>query len=182
MRRAAIWIAALALAATSCSAPRPLPPDDPRHGQVAYEEVDPSAAGVMRMTLAPNESFQLPLADPANAAPEYPPGLLARRLPPRVVCMRLAVGEDGSVRDAQPVVSDDDCPAAANGEQAFPAATAEAVRRWRFDPAFRCVFPEGQAVTSTCDGVDGREVPQAVSLIFRFVFEQIDGRAEVRFD
>jgi len=31
-------------------------------------------------------------------------------------------------------------------------------------------------------GAGGREVPQAVSLIFRFVFEQIDGCAEVRLD
>jgi hypothetical protein len=53
--------------------------------------------------------------------------------------------------------------------------------QWRFDPAFRCVFPEGvRPAPGVCSGTGVEEIPQAVSLVYRFVFEQRDGRGNVR--
>ena len=64
----------------------------------------------------------------------------------------------------------------------FVAASLAAARDWRFEPAVRCVFASAAAKTAAANTgcATAREVPQAVSLHYRFVFELEDGRASVR--
>lgn len=170
----------LTMAVSACSTPTRTPPDDPRAGQVGFAEVDSAVPSETRLVLAENENFQPPLPDAENAAPEYPADLLVRHLPPQAVCVRLAIDEHGAVADTAPVDQGPDCAVGMDVESAFYAATVEAVTRWRFEPAFRCVYPDGSAPEMGCGLTSTQEVPQAVSLVYRFVFEQVDGRGQVR--
>lgn len=174
-------IALTVVAATLLAACAPTRPalEDARAGRVGVAEVDTAVPAEMRLVLADNESFQLPLPDADNVLPEYPPDLLALRLPPRSVCLRLSINENGAVTDTAPIDQGPDCAVGMDIESAFYAAAAQAAMSWRFDPAFRCIFPEGMEPHTAC-GFDGTlEVPQAVSLVYRFVFEQIDGQGRV---
>ena len=64
----------------------------------------------------------------------------------------------------------------------FVRLAMHAARAWRFEPAVRCVFANAEAKTAaTNTGCAGAtEIPQAVSLHYRFVFEQDEGRGAVR--
>lgn len=176
-------IATVALLAASllaaCGAPTRPDLEDPRAGRVGVTELDAAVPAEMRLVLAENESFQPPLPDFDNALPDYPADLLALRLPPRSVCLRLSIDESGAVTEAEPIDQSPDCTVGMDIESAFHAAAAQAAMSWRFEPAFRCIFPDGTPPDSAC-GFDGTlEVPQSVSLMYRFVFEQIDGQGRV---
>lgn len=182
------WRWALLLSGLSllnACATRPAPPeaeadDTARSGQVGVRSIDKLMPASERMQLADNETFQMPLAEHGNPSPLYPPVLLAQRLPPQTICLRVAIGEDGKVMDSQPI---DDaasgCPRPAQTDPRFVEAARNAVAQWRFDPAFRCVYPGARPVDEQgC--VSGREEAVAVSLAFSFVFEQQDGKGSVR--
>ena len=131
--------------------------------------------------IADNESFLMPLEEAGNLPPEYPGQLLARRLPPQRVCLRLSIGPDGRVFDSTPLPASADCPPDGAVPPAFLAAAREAVAGWRFDPAFRCVYADAAQKADAGEGCNGGEiVPEAVSLAYRFDFEQHDGRGSVR--
>ena len=179
MKSPIVPLAVLAASLLAACAPTRPSPEDPRAGRVGVTEVDAAVPAEMRLVLADNESFQPPLPDFDNALPDYPADLLALRLPPRSVCLRLSIDEHGAVRDTEPGDQGPDCAGGRDIESAFHAAAAQAAMGWRFEPAFRCIFPEGTPPDSAC-GFDGTlEVPQPVSLIYRFVFEQIDGQGRV---
>lgn len=174
-----ISLLGLAALATGCAAPERASRQDPRSGQVGFAEVDSAVVPANRLSLADNESFQPPLPRADNAAPAYPPELLERHLPPQSVCVRLSIDEGGSVFDAAPVDQGPECALGMDVESAFFAAAAKAAMGWRFEPAFRCVFQEGTPADAGC-GLDGTvEIPQPVSLVYRFVFEQVDGKGTV---
>ncbi|MBB5207357.1 hypothetical protein [Chiayiivirga flava] len=176
MRRVLPFLLPLALA--GCAATPDTP--DARSGQVGVREVTAGISGEARMVLAANETFAPPLPAPDNALPAYPSALLAQNLPPQAVCVQVGVAEDGSVMGVTPAPTSPDCPALQPPAQPFFASAAAATQRWRFEPAFRCVFDRTPAPNEAC-GTDGtHEVPQAVSLVYRFVFEQVDGRGSVR--
>lgn len=165
-------LAALLLAA--CAASPPL------QGQVGVSEVDAAVPKAQRMTLADNESFQQPLPRADNPLPDYPSDQLPLRLPPQVVCVRVSIDEAGAVSATAPVGSGPDCPPEQGVPAAFHEAAADAALRWRYEPAFRCVFPEGTTPDpSGCIG-EIEQRPQAVSLVYRFVFEQSEGQGQVR--
>ncbi|MCX7562725.1 hypothetical protein OS176_04065 [Xanthomonadaceae bacterium XH05] len=172
-------IAILAATISACTSPERPVLEDPRTGRVGVTEVDAAVPTEMRLVLASNESFQSPLPAPDNGLPDYPPDLLARRLPPQSVCVRISIDEFGIVTDGEPVDQGPDCNLGMDVESAFYAAAVAAVSEWRFEPAFRCIYPEGNIPELGCGSDGTREVPQPVSLIYRFVFEQIDGQARV---
>ena len=180
MTRHITLLAALTIGLTACITPTRAPLDDPREGQVGFAEVDSAVPSDIRLVLADNERYQPPLPDAANPAPEYPAHLLAHHLPPQAVCVRLSIDEYGAVTATAPVDQGPDCTLGMDVESAFYAAAVAAVMQWRFEPAFRCVFPEGSAPDMGCGFIDTQEVPQAVSLTYRFVFEQVDGKGQVR--
>ena len=151
----------------------------PRKGEVGVEDLTATLAPSARITLADNENFLPPLPEPGNPSPAYPSELLARRLPPQTVCLRVSISEDGAVTSSAPLVQPPDCAEPDSAAQPFLAVAQSTVAGWRYDPAVRCVFEHGPKPDyPTC--VDARETPQAVSLTYRFVFEQQDGRGSVR--
>lgn len=178
-RRTVILFALLAaLGACATAPPRAAPPS----GQVGVSEVDAAVPAEARMTLAPNETFQAPLPATGNAIPDYPPELLAQRLPPQALCLRVSIDTQGAVSDTEPVATGPDCPEIERTAPAFYDAAQAAASSWRFDPAFRCLYPEGTTPDPQggCWGEGVREESQAVSLVYRFVFEQVDGKGRVR--
>lgn len=173
-------VAALALALAACatapSADRAAGPV--RIGQVGVEDLSAAVAASARMELGDDEHFLPPLPEPDNPLPAYPAELLAQRLPPQAVCLRVSISEAGWVVLSAPLQLPPDCELQGVPVQ-FVAAAQAAVAGWRFDPALRCVFKPGERPEHrTCVGA--QEIPQAVSLTYRFVFEQQDGRGAVR--
>ena len=91
-----------------------------------------------RMVLADNESYLVPLEDLKNAHPSYPPNLLGLNLPPRTVCLQVAIDEKGAVILVAKAPTSVNCPKGAEPE--FRAAAETAAKTWKFEPALRCVF------------------------------------------
>ncbi|UNK50813.1 hypothetical protein MNR01_07365 [Lysobacter sp. S4-A87] len=131
-----------------------------------------------RMVLADNESFLMPLDDMKNVHPGYPENLLGLNLPPRTVCLRVGIDEKGAVTVVARAPTSEFCPKGAEPE--FLAASETAARTWKFDPALRCVFrntKDKDRAVASCDG--GKGIPQAVTLVYRFRFEQVNGKPNV---
>lgn len=131
-----------------------------------------------RLQLADNESFLMPLDDTGNAQPSYPQNLLGQHLPPRTVCLRVGIDEKGAVTVVAKAPASEFCPAGAEPE--FLSASETVARTWKFDPALRCVFrnaKDKERAVASCDG--GKGIPQAVTLVYRFRFEQVDGQPKV---
>ena len=152
-------------------------------GVVGVAPFDPGAAlDTGRVVLDSHESFLMPLPDPSNRVPAYPEARLPDRLPPQQVCLLLAVAEDGRVRSVVDVTDRSACGATTPAGPDFVFAATQAARGWRFEPAVRCAFAsaaeKAAAANTGCAGA--REVPQAVSLHYRFVFDQVEGRGGVR--
>lgn len=181
MRSVHLPLLSLILALTACSAPVRPSIEDPNSGQTQVKALREAAPGA-RLELATNETFFMPLQEVHNDPPEYPEALLAQRLPPRILCLSLAIDEDGKVTDFFPVLAGPECETASITEEAFLLAASEAVKHWQFIPAFRCVYPNAESVTEGCGLNDSHEEPQAISLVFRFRFEQVDGQGRVRLD
>ncbi|ROU05130.1 hypothetical protein D9T17_20060 [Lysobacter enzymogenes] len=172
--------AALALALAACASAPPPQASPPPTGAVGMRSIDKQWAGAQRMELAANETFQMPLAEAGNAAPHYPQELLAQRLPPQTVCLSVGIGAQGRVIGSRALAAGEGCPTTPTPQDPrFVEAARAAVAAWRFDPAFRCVYPGTKPVDEQgC--VSGREEAVPVSLAYSFVFEQKDGRGTVR--
>lgn len=171
-------VGVMMLSACASTPPRSATQDDPHTGAVGVRSIDKLLTAPERMQLGDNETFQMPLAERDNAAPAYPRELLAQRLAPQTVCLNVAIGADGRVSGSRPVGVEQGCPASTAADAQFVQAAQAAVLRWRFDPAFRCVYPGAKPQEEGC--VTGREEAVAVSLAFSFVFEQKDGKGTVR--
>jgi len=131
-----------------------------------------------RLVLGENESFLMPLDDMKNVHPNYPQQLLGQNLPPRTVCLRVGIDEKGAVTVVARAPVSEMCPKGAEPE--FLAVSETAAKSWKFDPALRCVFrnaKDKERAVASCDG--GKSIPQAVTLVYRFRFEQIDGKPTV---
>ena len=128
--------------------------------------------------LADNESFLMPLDDTKNVHPSYPQNLLALNLPPRTVCLSVGIDKKGAVTVVYKAPTSEFCPTGVEPE--FLAASETAAKTWKFDPALRCVFrnvKDKERAVASCDG--GKGIPQAVTLTYRFRFEQVDGKPGV---
>lgn len=135
-----------------------------------------------RLSLAANEGFQPAFPLSGNRLPEYPGVLLARQLPPQTICATVDVDGEGRVAVVLPERSAPEC--AGPGEAPDPlflAETERALKTWRFEPAFRCVYPDDVKADLNCLRGGAEEIPQPIRLAYRFRFEQIDGRGQVGF-
>lgn len=166
---------------SACAAPSPRLTSAPET-HVGFTLADAAIQANSRLQLAENESFQPPLPRDDNAPPRYPVELLARDLPPQSVCLRLAIDEQGRVSNAVLVDQGHDCSGTLSIDPAFHVTAIDATSRWLFEPAFRCVFPEGKTPESACGFNGSQEIPQPISLVFRFVFEQRGGQGRVHID
>lgn len=152
-----------------------------RSGEVGVTDITRRVAFPARVQLAGNEAFQMPQAAPGNALPTYPESLLRQGLPPQAVCLRVSIDRDGGVMGSAPIEATPECPAPGIVDPQFFAAAKDVVANWRFDPAARCTFSDSRSADADagdCTGAD--KVAQAVSLAYRFVFEQHEGRGSVR--
>ena len=149
-------------------------------GQTQVGVTEVAAAAPDRIVLAENERFQPPLPLSGNPMPVYPESLLAQSLPPQTVCVQVSVDTEGKSTAAHPVSEGPDCPAPGNAETVFYEAAAAATAQWTFEPAFRCVFKHKPKAKEPCGGEGTSEVPQAVSVVYRFTFEQANGLGAVR--
>lgn len=172
----------IVLLLTACTAPSLRPASPSMEGHVGIALADSAIQAGSRLQLAVNERFQPALPSGDNAPPHYPDELLAQRLPPQAVCLRVAIDEQGRVFDKAFVDHGADCSDTFAVNPAFHNAALAATSCWHFEPAFRCVFPEGQTPGSACGSKGTREVPQPVSLVYRFVFQQVNGQGQVRID
>ena len=181
---AMLLLPALLAGCTHARVSTPAVPAVWRSGDVGVTDISEFAAPSGRLVLAQNETFFLPLPDAGNVLPGYPPSLLSQRLAPQVVCLEIGVGAQGEVMTALPIAATAQCPVEdprlqAAADPGFTDAATDAVLQWRFDAAFRCEYPDDAArQRGDCSG--GRETAQAVSLAYRFIFEQRDGRGSVR--
>ncbi len=153
---------------------------DAREGDVGISLVAVPAAE--RMELAPNERFEFPLPHPDNALPTYPEALLALKLPPQPFCVGVSIGEAGEVFRIDPIEVGEDCEAGGEAPEAMREAVFDAVGFWRFEAAFRCVYPDGVQPSNLACMPPGEEVPTAIRMPYRFVFVQRDGKGFVSDD
>ena len=117
-------------------------------------------ADATRYQPMPGSRYDSPLPRYENAKPGYPPSLLARRLPPAAVVVRVIVDATGSVENAEVVEND-------SSEPAFGDAVLSAVRGWTFIPLKRV----------TGDRIERLPFTQH----YRFTFRQVNGRAVVEY-
>lgn len=174
-RRIGRWrIAGLALAVSlaACrSVPTQAPP--PPSGEVDAQPI--LAVSSDRYAVAEGATYAQPQASAGNALPVYPADLLAQRLAPRIVRVRLIVDAQGRVAEIRPLDTE------AAGD-AFLDAVRAACAAWRFSP-----LTETRAVEQRRRLPDGdveiEYVPQSRPLPFhldyRFAFRQVDGRPVV---
>ena len=177
----ACLLACLLLAA--CATRRADPPPDAapasRAGSVGFQDISGLVNVPVRVSLAPNETYLEPLEAVGSPMPGYPPVLLGARLAPQTVCVSVAIDAQGGILSSGGVIAPPACPAPA--EAAFLDAVRTTLAGWTFEPARRCVFPSVAAkelANANCSG--GREIPIPVTLTYRFVFEQHDGKGVVR--
>ncbi len=159
-----------------------LPVAKAAEGESAPAE-DSDLQGNQRMELAKNEGFQSAFPKAGNPMPEFPPELLEKQEGPIYVCFNVDVSETGETRDALPSWGSKGCPAREDAPDArYIYAAMNALRQWRFEPAFRCVFPKRETPHPQCRGYYDKEIPTAVRLAFRVVYDNSAGQQEVRIE
>lgn len=109
------------------------------------------------MELGVSHESPVILAD--SPLPDYPADQLALRLPPVTVDVRVIASPDGRIERVESLVPPDET------SRPFHEATSEALLRWEFSPLRR--IENGFAT----------EVPFHQK--YRFVFTQVDGKADV---
>src|SRR5262245_45476522 len=124
----------LALVLVACATQQALKPVVPRAGDVAMSAVETS--GEQSYVAASDSQWDLPYPFEENAAPVYPPGLLASNLAPMTVRVRLIVDEHGNVVDSTALAVPTDYPQ-------FFAAVQAAVIDWKFWPLVKWKPVEG---------------------------------------
>lgn len=163
---------ALALSLAACrSVPTQAPP--PPAGEVDAQPI--VAASADRYEVAEGATYAQPQASADNALPVYPPDLLAQRLAPRIVRVRLIVDAQGRVAEVRPLDPEP------SGD-AFLDAVRAACAGWRFSPLTQTRAVEQRRRLPDGD-VEIEYVPQTRTLPFhldyRFAFRQVDGRPVV---
>ena len=170
-RTAALFASALLPLAACSHAPQR--PTEPRDGAVLAQQL-PADAGD-RYEHSDEVRYESPVAAADNLLPGYPPALLAERLPPHSIRVRLIVDPAGRVRDVQAL----DAAAATAGDPFF-GSVRTACAQWRFSPLIERTRVPVQ--TADADGTvwtEYRERERALPfhLDYAFRFEQVDGKA-----
>jgi hypothetical protein len=165
----------LMLLVTGCAAKKPVEVPDPRQGDVAVKQLQPASSDTYADP-APEEQYDYPVRFGDNAPPNYPDALLAKRLPPLSVKVRLIVDETGCVTESNPLES------ATPADPAFFSAIQAAVRDWKFTPLVRITAGAGRTEI-IFQGVKSVYSGKATALPFHqdyeFTFTQRDGKGFV---
>lgn len=144
----------------------------PVRGAVSGQVLE--AGDVDRYRPLSGERYEQPFPRGDQADPIYPPALLAKRLPPVVVTVKLTVTPAGDVVTVESV----DAPA----DAAFLASVRDAVLHWQFFPLVRIVPGPGKTALQTGDvftTYDGAATALSFSRVYQFTFSQSGGVAKV---
>jgi hypothetical protein len=121
--------------------------------------------------------FEQPLASPDNPLPAYPSDLLAKRLPPIAVQVRVVVNELGLVTSVSSTEQSD------ASKLPFVESVRSAVQDWKFTQLVKII--PGSTSTTLVDAFGSEQTypGKAIALPFhqdyRFVFSQTQGKANV---
>lgn len=165
MRSIGIGLTA-SMAACHGAPPRPSAASDSPSGTVAYTALVPKPSEQYRLQHSEHAFGAQPVD---HAAPAYPPALIDRHLPDRVVRVKAIVDASGrvsEVRDLDPSAGPDHGP--------FFEACREAVRQWTFTPM--------TFVDETDDGkghISQQRKTAPFSIDYAFHFTVVDGHAGV---
>jgi hypothetical protein len=173
-----LCLVALALCGifAGCAAKRPAGFVDPgRLGDVGVLAIEAAAADTY--AVESNEQFDPPAPWDDNLPPAYPESLLAQRLPPVRVKVRMIVGEDGRVQ--RTTLLDD----AGATDPAFFQSVETALNRWTFLPLIRRMPVADRTTTLHYHGISHQFSGIATALPFHqdyeFTFTQRDGIGSV---
>lgn len=170
---------ALALVLAGCASTPPTqtesPPDSTSlRGEVSGAPIEPAVED--RYQGKADVRFDQPFPFPENAVPSYPEALLAARLPPITLTVRLIISEAGTVSKISPLT------AVAPEQEAFLASLQTTLLSWQFLPLVEISEGPGQTMI-TAHGINYRYDGQAKALPFHqdyaFVFRQQDGKGSV---
>lgn len=130
------------------------------------------------MDIARNRRFIHPNLE-TSTLPAYPPGMLALRLAPLMICVDAVIDATGAV-SAAAVRTDGVCALPVGIETtAFEASALQTVRSWSYGPALLCVAPDDFDGDDACQADDVVETPTAVRLSYAFRFSQQAGTPQV---
>jgi TonB family protein len=133
-----------------------------------------SADDSQSYAVATNETWFEPTPMDEHVAPVYPEELLAQKLPPTTVRVRLIVDQDGTVTDSTALEAPPNYPQ-------FYAAVQAAVRQWAYSPLVRSV--PGEETTLYFHGWSSTYPGKATAMPFHqdydIVFTQKDGKGVV---
>lgn len=167
------WITLSILVA--CSSLRPGAKPSATQGDVSAQKL--TAPDSERYEHLTNVEYIQTLAYPENVAPVYPVALLARRLPPMTVTVRLVVGANGTVAGVELL----DETTTSERDHLFEAVR-EACLLWKFSPLIRLDLDAGPTVVTDDGGTTtykGRPTPLPFHLDYAFSFSQHDGRPQI---
>lgn len=178
--RSLLPISLLFLAACAQTPPRPAaatPAAPANHGKVQASLIDAQAAD--RHVADGDVQYQSPQAWPDNAMPDYPPALLAQRLPPQRVAVRLIVDTQGRVADVQRLAA-----AEAPAADAFFASVQAAAQQWQFSPLveLRPGPPTELVVGDVSTRYKSKATPLPFHQDYAFRSEQHEGKPAVTTD
>lgn len=146
----------------------------PRTGDVAMTEV--IAANEQSYAVATQEQWDMPVPFYENAAPVYPPELLAANLAPVTVRVRIVVDEKGVVTDSTAIQAPPEYPQ-------FFAAVQAVVRDWKYWPLVKWLPAEGVKTEIEFSGTVRTYFGSATALPFHqdydITFAQKDGQGVV---
>jgi TonB family protein len=147
--------------------------DSPRTGSVAMQAV--SADDSQSYAIDTNETWFEPAPMDAHVAPVYPEELLAQKMAPTKVRVRLIVDQNGLVTDSTALEAPPDYPQ-------FFAAVQAAVRQWTYSPLVRSV-PGEEETLLYFNGWSATYSGKATAMPFHqdydIVFTQKDGKGVV---
>lgn len=132
------------------------------------------AADVDRYRPLSGERYEQPFPRGEQAEPVYPAALLAKRLPPVVVTVKLTVSPAGDVVTVESLD--------AQADEAFLASVREAVLRWHFFPLVRIVPGATKTALQTGDvftTYEGAATALPFTRVYQFTFSQSKGVAAV---
>ena len=143
-------------------------------GEVSGAAVEPAFAD--RYVKKTGVRYEQPTAFPENPMPVYPQALLAARLPPVQLKVRLVIDEQGRVKQTNALTE------LTEARQSFMASIQLAVQSWKFLPLVQ--ISESEETTMMTVGEFTTAYPgKAIALPFHqdyvFVFQQVDGKPSV---
>ena len=165
----------LMLVACASRPPAPVPVEPEAQGRVSGELLlDPAAPAAAP---AVDEVHESPIQLAGNPNPHYPAQLVAARLAPVAVAVRVVVDAEGKVARVEALNPETD-----SADPAFFAAVRDALLQWRFEP-FRVIQwlpgPDHNGDGEPDGEVAGDMQTRPFRFDMRFRFEVIDGVARV---